>query len=129
MTCNRIGAVLLAAAILLSIMPAGAAAEHHPKSVLTLTLKARHAKDAVRLECRPAGGTHPHPRRACREIAAAHGDFDRLPGTPETVACTMEYRPVTATVRGTWRGERVRWQHTFPNPCTLRHDTGAVFDF
>ncbi len=131
MTSYRLGGVLLAAAALLSTVPAGTAtAEHAPRSTLTLTLDAtRGADSAVRLQCQPSGGSHPRSDHACGDLTAARGDFDHLPGTPETIACTMEHRPVTATARGSWRGERVFWQHQYPNPCTLLHETGVVFDF
>lgn len=129
MTSYRLGGVLLAAATLLSTMLAGPASAD-PRSTLTLTLDAaRGAHDAVHLRCDPAGGAHPQPERACAELTAARGDFDHLPGSPETIACTMEHRPLVATARGEWHGETVRWQRQYPNPCTLLYETGVVFDF
>ena len=131
MTSFRLGGVLLAAVTLFSTVSAGTAtADHRPSSRLSLTVEGpRGASTTVRLECRPAGGSHPTPRSACREIARAGGDFESLPGSPEMIACTMEYRPVTASARGRWNGERVRWQRQYPNPCTLLSATGVVFDF
>jgi hypothetical protein len=131
MTSFRLGGVLLAALTLLSTVLAGTAtAEHRPSSRLSLTVEGpRGASAIVRLECRPAGGTHPTPRPACREIDRAAGDFDKLPGSPEMTACTMEYRPVTASARGRWNGEWVRWQRQYPNRCALLSKTGVVFDF
>lgn len=149
MRSTRIGGLLVAAATLLSVvLPGSASAEstdaerstatsttaansdHRAWSRLTLTVKAaRGAKTTVRLDCQPSGGSHPEPKRACLEVTAARGEFDHLPGSPEMIACTMEYRPVVAVVRGHWRGERVHWEHQYPNPCTLLSKTGVVFDF
>ncbi|MGH3759116.1 SSI family serine proteinase inhibitor [Actinophytocola sp.] len=147
MTSYRLGGALLAAATLLSTIltgtatgtpthapthtPTGAAtADQHPESRLYLTVRASAgASSTVRLDCRPAGGSHPEPLRACVAVAAADGDFDHLPGPPDVLACTLEYRPVVAVARGIWRGDLVRWRHEFSNPCTLHSETGVVFDF
>lgn len=137
MTSYRLGGALLAAAILLSTVLAGTATASnttkpadHPGSTLTLAVDGPHGTyTTVRLRCHPAGGSHPSPRQACRELGFADGDFDSLPGSPENIACTMEYRPVMATAHGRWQGEKVRWQHQYPNPCTLLSATGMVFDF
>lgn len=133
----RLGGLLVAAATLLATaltVPASATTSNatiaqRPQSRLTLTIKAPEgARTTVRLDCRPAGGSHPTPERACREVAAARGNLDHLSGSPD-VACTMDYRPVVAVAEGRWLGERLRWEHQYPNPCTLLYRTGAVFDF
>jgi hypothetical protein len=138
--------MLLAAATLLTTILTGSAnadtsvgtagttttaSHHHGWTKLALTVYAprRHDSTTVVLECQPAGGTHPHPRRACLEVKVARGDFDHLPGTPGMTACTMEFRPVVASVRGLWRGEWVRWHQRYANPCAMRAETGAVFNF
>jgi Subtilisin inhibitor-like len=59
-----------------------------------------------RLTCDPPGGTHPNPTAACRSLemngAAA------LPPVAKDKACTQIYGgPETATITGTWQGERV----------------------
>jgi len=118
--------------VLLSpLIPAGAAsAEHRPVSAMTLTLRTSDGETSrVRLKCDPAGGSHPNPLAACDEVESADGDFSRLPGTPEQLACTMEYRPVVASARGRWDGETVRWRQKYSNACTLHTATGAVFAF
>jgi hypothetical protein len=121
----------LAAVTLLStvLVPGTASAVHHPGASLVLTLRSSEGAHMVRLQCRPAGGSHPSARPACDELTLAAGDFDALPGSPEIMACTMEYRPIVASARGYWEGRPVRWNHKYSNPCTLRADTGAVFDF
>jgi subtilisin inhibitor-like len=138
MTSYRLGGALLAAATLLSTVLAGTATATenarptaHGWSHLILTVEAphHHHHKAVRLECQPAGGSHPHAKRACLAVAAARGNFDDLRGAQTFVACTMEWRPVVAAARGRWHGHPVYWQHQYPNPCTLLTKTGVVFDF
>jgi hypothetical protein len=133
MTSSRLGGALLAAVTLLSTVLAGTASAtspDHPSSKLTLTVKSpQGASTTVQLRCHPTGGSHPSPDRACRAVASADGDFDALPGTPQLLACTMEYRPVVAVARGRWAGENVRWKHKFGNRCAMRSATGVVFDF
>lgn len=130
MTSYRFGGVLLAATTLLSTVLTGTATADYSASTLTLSVEeARGTLGTARLECRPAGGSHPNPAHACADVATAEGDLDSLPGSPSQISCTMENRPVVATARGWWHGEPVRWQHQYPNPCTLLSRTGVVFDF
>jgi hypothetical protein len=130
MTTFRLAGAVLAAAVLLSTVLAGSAAAERPSADLTLTVKPPLGLGTtVHLRCHPEGGSHPRPGFACEAVRQAHGDFDKLPGAQQFVACTMEYRPVVATARGTWYGHPVHWRHKFANPCTLRTATGVVFDF
>jgi hypothetical protein len=130
MTSLRLGGAVLAAAAMLSIVPGTAVAADHPSTSLTLTVTpSRGPSTTVRLHCQPAWGSHPEPRLACDAMRQADGDFDNLPGYQQFAACTMEFRPMIASARGTWHGDRVRWKHKFANPCTLRSATGVVFDF
>lgn len=144
---SRLTGVLLAALTLFATVLAGSASadtkvtnggdthsatnHHHHWTKLALTVRGAHDRggDTVFLECQPARGSHPHPKRACLELKVARGNFDNLPGNPELAACTMEFRPVVASVRGLWRGEWVSWKHRYPNPCTMHAKTGVVFDF
>ena len=103
---GKIRTVLLATVILLATVLSGSASAG-PRTSLTLTA----GQTTVRLLCQPAGGSHPDAKNACRAIKTAHGDFDELPDSPTFAACTMEYRPVVATARGTWHGHHVRWKH------------------
>ncbi|MPZ81996.1 MAG: serine protease [Actinophytocola sp.] len=132
MTSFRLSGTVLAVAALLStaVLTGTASADDKPRSTLILRLATPDgASSTVRLECDPAGGSHPNAKPACDEVSVAGGDFDELPGTPQLTACTMEYRPVVASVRGRWEGMRVRWTHEYSNSCTLRVDTGVVFAF
>jgi hypothetical protein len=57
------------------------------------------------LRCAPAGGTLPHPGRACERLLATHAPFAP---TPKGTACTMIYGgPQMARVTGTFRGQKV----------------------
>lgn len=80
------------------------------------------------LLCDPAGGTHPDAAAACDDIDAANGDFNALPGVPDTI-CTFIYAPVTATATGLWHGMPVTFQKTYSNACVLQAETGPVFSF
>lgn len=84
---------------------------------------------ALVLRCDPAKGPHGQAPRACDDIAAAQGDFTRLPGDPSVGFCTLDLRPVVAVARGTWRGKRVDFREEYSNRCVLRIATGPVFDF
>jgi Subtilisin inhibitor-like len=127
MKFSRVGGTLLALALPFAVSGVAGACPVHALT-LTVTSPIGDSK-SVELTCEPAGGTHPNANRACAEILAAQGDFDALPGDPDQVACTMEYRPTTAAVEGTWDGEHIVWQREFSNDCTLHSATGAVFRF
>lgn len=127
---------LLAAALLTALMaalvtlvPAAAHAagpdRQVPPTWLTLTVGGHRS---ATLRCDPPGGTHPNPRAACRELAAAGGDLAKLRHNPE-MACITVYDPVTVHARGTWRGRGVAYDATYSNRCALTAATGPVFDF
>ncbi|GGS11944.1 subtilase-type protease inhibitor [Streptomyces aureoverticillatus] len=82
----------------------------------------------VVLRCVPEpGGHHPHAARACAELDAAGGDFDKLAG--EARLCTREYAPVTVSATGEFRGKPVSWHKTYGNACEMGSGTGNVFRF
>ncbi|EPH46830.1 subtilase-type protease inhibitor [Streptomyces aurantiacus] len=82
----------------------------------------------VVLRCVPEpGGHHPHAARACAELDAAGGDFDKL--AREGSLCTREYSPVTVSATGEFRGKPVTWRKTYGNACELESGTGHVFRF
>jgi hypothetical protein len=83
------------------------------------------------LRCDPVEGDHPHAQAACRDITAAAGDFDRLPGDFPKGVCGAGlalYDPVTVTATGVWDEVTVDYRKTFANQCKLRLYTGLVFD-
>ena len=59
-----------------------------------------------RLTCNPPGGTHPDPEAACRALQS--NGAVALPPVPGDKACTQIYGgPETASITGTWQGQRV----------------------
>ncbi|MEQ8146596.1 SSI family serine proteinase inhibitor [Streptomyces sp. OP7] len=130
MTAVRAG---LSAAALLLI--AGATPTAHadtpPESGNWLMLGVSHgetpaaADGGTMLRCDPPGGGHPHADQACADLTAADGRITALP--TEDALCPMIYAPVTAHAQGMWRDRPVDYTETFPNTCTLRARTGALF--
>jgi hypothetical protein len=82
---------------------------------------------AATLRCEPAGGDHPAAADACAELTRVDGDFISLRG--QDGICTKEYRPVTVTVTGIWRGRHTSYRSTFANRCMLIQVKGSVFEF
>ncbi|WP_305786301.1 SSI family serine proteinase inhibitor [Symbioplanes lichenis] len=117
-----LSAVLLA----LAASPAAAAKAGESRLELSYTAAAGYA-GAVELRCKPAAGAHPRKKTACQELTAAKGNPAKL--KPRAGMCTMQYDPVTATVRGTWRGGQVAWSKTFGNACAMRLAMGDVMAF
>jgi hypothetical protein len=74
---------------------------------LTIVVRDGSGKTSTwRLTCDPPGGTHPHPKAACH-ILEANGAA-ALPPVPKDKVCTQIYGgPETATIAGTWQGNRV----------------------
>lgn len=69
------------------------------------------------LHCDPPGGSHPAPEAACAALAAASDPFKPVP--PDAI-CTQIYGgPQTATLEGTWRGERVHATYNRKNGCEI----------
>ena len=92
-----------------------------------LTVKVQPAGGAARvawLTCRPAWGTHPNAAAACAALAEAGGDPNRI--RPREGVCTMEYAPVTLTVRGWWAGRVVAYRKTHGNRCSMHLATGPL---
>jgi hypothetical protein len=69
-----------------------------------------------------------HPTAACAELAAVHGDFDKLAVHPAWMAPALE-APVEVRASGTWEGSRVQWSHRYANSGWLTKTTGEVFEF
>ncbi|MGW4943734.1 SSI family serine proteinase inhibitor [Actinoplanes sp. NPDC004185] len=122
----------IAAAVLLLAAPAPATAPAAQAGVKRTDLTVSYLAEAgyaaaVKLRCDPAGGAHPQKVQACRTLKRVGGDPARL--TPAPLMCTLEYAPVTAQVKGTWRGRPVSWSHTFGNLCDMRRTTGVLTAF
>jgi hypothetical protein len=71
-----------------------------------------------RLTCDPAGGDHPAVAAACAALAA--GGATALQAVPKDQICTQVYGgPQTATVNGTWRGQKVSASFNRTNGCEI----------
>ena len=76
------------------------------------------------LTCDPAGGTHPDPAGAC-DALEKHADA-LAPVAPDAV-CTMQYGgDDTATVQGTWQGEKVDAAFSLKNGCEISRWSALV---
>ncbi len=136
-TTRLIGRTMLAAAALAgaALTPALAGAEPAPApadSLINLSAyeegRAGTHRTAV-LTCDPNGGTHPNADVACAKLAGADGKFQDLGAQNNNKACPMDYRPVTYTAEGTWRGKPVEFEQKFANDCVAAAHTGEVFKF
>jgi hypothetical protein len=99
-----------------------------PVSMLLLSVAPRGGPvSSAVLTCNPPGGLHPSPAAACADIAAARGDFTRLPGDDDVDVCPEVYQPVVASTFGFWEGRLMWFNHTYGNMCELYAATGPVF--
>jgi len=119
-------AAAAAAVLLLTAHPVAAAEPGKTELIVSYLADAGYAA-AVRLRCFPAGGAHPRKVQVCRALARVGGDPARL--RPAPTMCTMEYAPITAQVKGTWRGRRLDWSHRFGNACDMHRATGVLTAF
>jgi hypothetical protein len=70
------------------------------------------------LACDPAGGTHPDPEAACAALAGV--EVEAFMPVAADQMCTQIYGgPETATVRGTWRADRVDASFSRQNGCEI----------
>ncbi|MEV4872074.1 SSI family serine proteinase inhibitor [Streptomyces syringium] len=107
----------------------------YPPSDLVFTLAQSDGTDpdapivrAATLTCMPrVAGSHPFAEEACELLEDAEGSITDLIGHRRL--CTKEYMPVTVTADGVWQGQRVTYEETFANRCTLLRERGTVFDF
>jgi hypothetical protein len=108
---------------------AGPAVAARPKPTeLTLSYMADAGyAAAVKLVCHPPGGAHPKPARACNELKKVGGRPSRL--KPARTLCTMIYAPITAQIKGTWKGRPVNWSRRYGNSCEMIRATGVLFTF
>ncbi|URN14642.1 MULTISPECIES: subtilase-type protease inhibitor [Streptomyces] len=133
---HRIAAV--SAAALLTLAGASGVAQAQPSgsdapSAVVLTVAKGTEAETATLSCAPTvGGTHPNPQAACAELAATNGDFGMLLASPDQDRyCPMYYDPITVTMSGVWKGEKVAWKHTFSNACVMSTtlNGSTVFSF
>jgi Subtilisin inhibitor-like len=92
---------------------------------LSITSKATGSLIAkASLTCNPAGGSHPDPEAACRQLTEADGRIEAIP--EEEGPCTLEFNPVILRASGTWNGEDRRFEAEFSNRCVGTRSTGGV---
>jgi hypothetical protein len=92
---------------------------------LSITSKATGALIAkASLTCDPAGGSHPDPEAACRQLAEADGRIEAIPA--EEGPCQLIFKPVILRASGTWNGEDRRFEGEFSNLCFGNRATGGV---
>jgi hypothetical protein len=114
-TATFVGAATLICAGGIS-MPS-AAAVTAPDRLTVTVLDSAGTTSTTRLTCHPAGGTHPKPRIACRQLHAMSKPFAPLPAD---VMCTQIYGgPETATVTGVWNGRRVSMTFSRTDGCRI----------
>ena len=129
---GRLGAVALIAAA--AGPGAGVAAAEEPEPppareptfLWLLTAATNGSVRFANLTCDPSGGSHPEADAACRDLAAARGDFGKLPGAGGR-ACPDVYAPVSVAAFGMWRGTPVTYGARYGNSCELSVMTGPVF--
>jgi hypothetical protein len=97
-----------------------------PTFLWLLTAATNGSVRMANLTCDPPGGSHPEAAAACNDLAAAQGDFGKLPGLGGR-ACPDVYAPVTAAAFGVWRGTPVTYGARYGNACELSVTTGPVF--
>ena len=87
---------------------------------LTITVVADEGADpqTYKLECDPAGGDHPQPAQACKALDAAGATV--FEPVAKDQACTDIYGgPQTATVKGTYQGDKVDATFNRTNGCEI----------
>ena len=109
---------------ILALIPVTDATQPAEKDSYEVSVTADSGRRSIeRLTCRPPGGTHPHKRKACRQLEAVAGDIAAIP--PADGACTAEYAPVTVLAVGTWDGWPYRYEKRFDNRCVANLRTGG----
>ncbi|MFF0047263.1 subtilase-type protease inhibitor [Streptomyces sp. NBC_00121] len=123
-------ASLTAAALAAPLLMSPTAHADSRETVLFLTVSGSENTwiRGIALQC-PATpqGHHPRAAEVCAALDEAGGDFDRLPGDPHL--CPLILDPVTVTAKGTYDGDTVDWQRTYPNACAMEAAAGPVFAF
>jgi len=133
-----LAALGLALAAFLAVSTLGTTAQASPssgvqaqqsRSVLFLSVTTQDGDVyAAILLCDPPGGLrHYDPRGACADIAAAGGDFTKLPGSGSGRACPDVYEPVVATAFGWWEDHLLWFSHAYGNMCEMSIATDPVF--
>ena len=87
---------------------------------LTITVVADKGADpqTYELKCDPPGGDHPQPAQACKALDAVGAKvFD--PVAKDQVCTDIYGGPQTATVKGTYKGDKVDAEFKRSNGCEI----------
>ncbi|WP_309115449.1 SSI family serine proteinase inhibitor [Saccharothrix sp.] len=115
-------------------MPASASAATTAPTVRLLLSVSHSEADPVHagtrygyLTCEPVGGLHDNPAAACAELFAADGDLSAT-DHESSVACTLQYAPVTVRAVG-WYGDKpVNYTTTYGNNCVFAATAGEIWN-
>jgi hypothetical protein len=107
----------------------GGSGQASPQTRLTIEISIRGSEAPTKvwtLTC-PAGGTLPHPDRACRKLAKLRRPFA---ATPKTTVCTQIYGgPEIADVTGSFHGRPVKAHFDHGNGCEIARWNRVAFLF
>jgi hypothetical protein len=110
--------------------PSASASAPAAKVSLTVVVKASPGATPKRwtLNCEPAGGTHPDPAAACRQLLAAKNPFAPI---PRGIMCPMiAAGPQRATISGVFFGRHVASNFSRTGcEATRWSELGDVFGF
>ncbi|MFH8608476.1 SSI family serine proteinase inhibitor [Streptomyces sp. NPDC018029] len=123
---RRLALTAAVSAAALSALPATAHASTPPTTpidrlTVTVTGMGAEGDGTYRLNCHPAGGTHPQAKEACARLdeISVYGRDLFAPVPPGTM-CTMQYGgPATARITGTWHGRPVNATYDRSNGCEI----------
>lgn len=97
------------------------AAPRGDRLVVTVRDVGGGADGTYEVRCRPSGGSHPDPARACAAVdRSARWGQDAFAPAPRDAVCTMQYGgPATARITGTWAGRPVDATYDRTNGCAI----------
>jgi hypothetical protein len=85
---------------------------------ITVVVGERADPTTYELECDPSGGNHPQPAQACKALDQAGADVFEPVANDQM--CTELYGgPQTATVKGTYEGDKVDAVFNRTNGCEI----------
>jgi hypothetical protein len=90
------------------------------ETALTITLVSDEGVDpeTFKLKCDPPGGDHPQAAEACKALDAAGADVFK-PVAKDQMCTDLYGGPQTATVTGTYKGEKVDAEFNRTNGCEI----------
>lgn len=112
---KHITTLVVTGLLMISALPADANPNYRLRISYQENLQAKPV--SWTLDCRPAGGTHPNAKLACKEIRSAANPFQR---PPKNEACTKIYGgEEVARVTGIWAGKTIKRKFTRTDGCEI----------